>query len=134
MNVWSAWPWGTQRYQHFSNCCIIPVRIRSLTAMTIYPNHSVGDRSGLRRGESSPHQRGSFLLRLPCPLLTFSMWSEQIALPSAFFSRMRHPVAHGRPPGVNTCLSVCGCLVYGQSLKWIEDFTLCCRLVPLMHA
>ena len=42
--------------------CIIPVRTRSLTAMTIYPHHSAGHRSGLRRGESSPLQRGSFPL------------------------------------------------------------------------
>jgi len=30
-----------------------PVRIRSFTATTIYPDHSAGNRSGLRRGESS---------------------------------------------------------------------------------
>ena len=39
--------------------------------------------------------------------------------------------AHGRSPGVNTCLSVRECRVYGHTLRWIEDFVLLCRLVPV---
>jgi len=75
MNIWSAWPWGTQRYQHFSNCCIIPVRTRSLTAITIYPNHSAGHRSGLHRGESSTPN--SISVRHPV-LLCYSASAEPL--------------------------------------------------------
>ena len=44
------------------------------------------------------------------------MRSKQVALPSANFRRTRLSGAHERPPGVNTCLSVRGHRVYGQSL------------------
>jgi len=37
---------------------------------------------------------------------------------------------HVRPPGVNTHLSAHERRVYLSDLQWIEDFTLCCRLVP----
>ena len=57
--------------------CIIPVKTRSLTAMTIYPNHSAGHRSGLHRGESSAYYSNTArFLRLLCPLLTSATrWS-----------------------------------------------------------
>ena len=58
------------------------------------------------------------------------MRSKQVALPSANFCRTRHPKAHGRPPGVNTYLSARGRRVYPLRQQWIEDFALCCRLVP----
>jgi len=45
--------------------------------MTIYPDHSVGDRSGLHRGESS-RRCGARFRRLICPLLTSLMRSESI--------------------------------------------------------
>ena len=36
----------------------------------------------------------------------------------------------GRSPGVNTYLSAHERRVYVFGLRWIEDFALCCRLVP----
>ena len=54
-------------------------------------------------------------------LLDPLMWSKQVTLPSAIFCRTRHPVAHERPPGVNTCLSVRECRVYGHTLRWIKE-------------
>jgi len=36
----------------------------------------------------------------------------------------------GRSPGVNTYLSAHERQVYVFGLRWIEDFALCCRLVP----
>ncbi|MEX1328745.1 MAG: hypothetical protein AB1Z29_18230, partial [Desulfobacterales bacterium] len=63
--------WRTKRYRHFSICCTVPVRIRSLTATTIYPDHSVGNRSGLRWGETSAYYSNAARFhRLLCPLLT----------------------------------------------------------------
>ncbi len=58
------------------------------------------------------------------------MRSRQVTLPSANFCRTRHTRAHGRPPGVNTYLSARGRRVYPLRQQWIEDFVLCCRLVP----
>jgi len=40
------------------------------------------------------------------------------------------PGHHGRSPGVNTCLSAHERRVYLPGLRWIEDLTLCCGLVP----
>ena len=37
---------------------------------------------------------------------------------------------HGRSPGVNTHLCAHERRVYAFGLRWIEDFALCCRLVP----
>ncbi len=37
---------------------------------------------------------------------------------------------HGRSPGVTTYLSTHERRVYIPGLRWIEDFTLCCGLVP----
>jgi len=37
---------------------------------------------------------------------------------------------HDRSPGVNTYLSAREYRVYLSGLRWIEDFTVCCRLVP----
>ncbi len=104
--------------------------IISLLATTIYPYIRSGHRSGLHRGESSVGFTARFH-RLLCPLLTSPMWSRQVTLPSAIFCRTRHPVAHERSPGVNTCLSVRERRVYGHTLRWIEDFVLLCRLVPV---
>ena len=85
MNIWSVWPWGTQRYQHFSNCCIIPVKTRSLTAMTICPHHSAEHRSGLHRGESSPLQQRFYGANkfdtLPCSYRNFDTLSFVSARP-----------------------------------------------------
>ncbi len=58
------------------------------------------------------------------------MRSKKVAPPSANFCRTRHPRAHGRPPGVSTYLSARGRRVYPLRQRWIEDFALCCRLVP----
>jgi hypothetical protein len=118
------------RYCHFSFCCNMPIRMHLYLPQPFTRTIQSGRRSGLHRGETFPLLRARFHWLL-CPLLTSSMRSEQVALLSAIFCRTRHPGAHGRPPGVNTCLSVRECRVYGHTLQWIEDFILLCRLVPV---
>jgi hypothetical protein len=60
------------------------------------------------------------------------MRSGSIALPSANLPRTQgFKGSYERPPGVNTCLSVRECRVYGHTLQWIEYFILLCRLVPM---
>jgi len=115
-------PWRTKRYRHFSICCTVPVRICSLTATTIYPDHSAGDRSGLHQGESSP-RCGARFLRLLCLLLTSATRWSPLTVRSVLWTR-------SRSPGVNTYLSAHERRVYAFGLRWIEDFALCCRLVP----
>ncbi len=57
-----------------------------------------------------PCQRGpARFFRLLCPLLTSPMRSGPVTRPSD------NP-AHGRSPGVNTCLSVPECRIYGHTL------------------
>ena len=102
-----------------------------------------GHRSGLHRGETSPRCEARFH-RLLCRLLTSPMWSERVApLSAKIQSHATSQRAHGRSPGaqystplwgVNTCLSVRECRVYGHTLRWIEDFALMCRLVPMCNA
>ena len=105
------------------------ISIRSLSAITIYPNHSAGDRSGLHRCETSGctspafGRPGSF---------------QPATMPSAdFCCVMVSPYGlispkgqRSRSPGVNTYLSAHKRRVYAFGLRWIEDFALCCRLVP----
>jgi len=86
------------RYRHFTNCCIMPLRTCSFITTTIYPNHSAGDRSGLHRGESSPHC-GARFLRLLCHLLTSATRSSPLTVRSV------HYWTRGGSPEVNTHLS-----------------------------
>lgn len=49
-----------ERYRHFSVRCIMSVRTCSLITATIYPSHSAGHRSGLRRDETSGYTSPAF--------------------------------------------------------------------------
>jgi len=86
-------------------------------------------RSGLHRGETSvctsPNLGGTARFRRPlCPLLTSATRSSPLTVRSVqYWTR-------GRSPGVNTHLCAHERRVYMFGLGWIEDFTLCCRLVP----
>jgi hypothetical protein len=115
----------------------MPVRTCSLIATTIYPSHSARYRSGLHRGEASGYtspifgRPGSFPpTTMPsAPLL--SCVRGRLLFPQPIRLARDAPGRHERFPGVNTCLSVHECRVYGHTLRWIEDFALRCRLVPV---
>lgn len=87
---------------------------------TFRPRH----RSGLHRGETSPLRRGSF----PPATMPSADFCRAMVAPYGLISPYGQ---RGRPPGVNTCPSVRQCRVYGHTLRWIEDFVLMCRLVPV---
>lgn len=71
----------------------------------------------------SSHTKGCDVLRLLCPLLTSVIRSGPVA---RFLSTRQYD----RSPGVNTHLSAHERRVYLPGLRWIEDFTLCYRIVP----
>ena len=89
----------------------MPVRTCSLIATTIYPNHSAGNRSGLRRGEASvytsPCSGGTARFRrLLCPLLTSATGSPPLTVRSVRLwttrqiSRGEHAFLRTRAPSI----------------------------------
>ncbi len=77
--IMSDGPLGTKRYRHFSYCCSMPIRICSLIATTIYPDHSVGDRSGLRRSKI-PSSGGETSASIPPKLVSTDYYALQASL------------------------------------------------------
>jgi len=108
----------------------MPVRTCSLTATTIYPSHSAGHRSGLHRGETSGYTSPAFGRPGSFPTTTMPSADFCHAVASPYGSVSPDSGHHGRSPGVNTHLSAHERRVYVFGLRWIEDFALCCRLVP----
>ncbi len=104
-----CWALGNETLPVFSRLqrdCTVPVRIRSLTAMIIYPDHSVGDRSGLRRGETSAYYSNAARFhRLLCPLLTSATrWSpltvRSVLIDTRQISRGKHASFRTRAPSI----------------------------------
>ena len=132
IKLWVCWALENDTLPDFSICCTVPVRIRSLTATTIYPDHSVGDRSGLRRGETSAYYSNAARYhRLLCPPVFALRATPRHAADfcHAIVSPYGSLSPYGRAadlPGVNTYLSTHECRVYMSGLKWIEDFAVCC--------
>jgi len=117
--------WAKSCYGNFGHCRIIPVKAIYLLTTTIY------------RGQSAPapfRPSPGWDLSTFVKLVSTGYYAVCWLLPcgQGWLPGLQPFLpAHGRPPGVNTCLSVRECRIYGHTLQWIEDFILLCRLVPV---
>ena len=138
-----------RRYRHFRGFCNMSIRLELLLTTLIYPTIRPRDRSGLGPCRYlalgrylfsllAACFRGGATISLPylgtahnllCPLLTSVTWWARLAVRSVSFE-----TRNGSPGVIPATFGARLSDLPNTALQRIEDFVVCCRLVPTVSS